>query len=105
MFTKEGVEKLSEFLGIKFSYSDYPTKMSCIFSDDNHSYIDYDYETKQYQFLLVYSDTAVFTFELKSLNHKRIYEAMKNYNNEMYQLEMAKLVSRKRIYHNLKKKI
>ena len=34
-----------------------------------------------------------------------IYEAMKNYNNEMYQLEIAKLVSRKRIYHNLKKKI
>lgn len=42
MFTKEIVEKLSEFLGIEFKYSSYPIKMSCIFSDDNNSYIDYN---------------------------------------------------------------
>ena len=105
MFNKEIVENLSEFLGIKFNYSSYPIKMSCIFSDDNSSYIDYNHETKQYQFLLVYDNNTVFSFELKSLNHKCIYEAMKNFNNEMYRAEMAKLISRKRIYHNLKKKI
>lgn len=30
---------------------------------------------------------------------------MKNFNNEVYRAEMAKLISRKRIYHDLKKKI
>lgn len=105
MFTKEIVEKLSEFLGIEFKYSSYPIKMSCIFSDDNHSYIDYNHTTKHYEFLLVYNTNATFSFECKSLNHKCIYKAMKNYNAEMYKLEINKVNNRKRIYHNLKKKI
>ena len=46
MFTKEIVEKLSEFLNIKFSYSNLLDTVNCIFSVDNNSYIDYNHETK-----------------------------------------------------------
>jgi hypothetical protein len=105
MFTKEIVEELSEFLSIEFKCPDYPVKLSCIFNENNSSYIDYDYTTKRYQFLLVYDKQISFSFDLESLDHKSIYEAMKKYNEEMHQLEINKVNNRKRIYHDLKKKI
>jgi hypothetical protein len=53
----------------------------------------------------VYDKQISFSFDLESLDHKSIYEAMKKYNEEMHQLEINKVNNRKRIYHDLKKKI
>ena len=103
MFTKEIVEDLSKFLGIEFIYiANMPNYISSI---DNNSYIEYDSETKEYDFLLEFNKNTSFFFEIKSLNHKYIYEAMKKFNEGIYLSAMNKVIMRKKICYDLKKKI
>lgn len=101
MFTKEITKQLSQWLQINFEFLEHSIENSCIFSKDNSSYIDYDNQTKEYYFLLVYEETS-FQFYTKKLEFKVIYQAMKKHNSEVYSEAIRQSVLRSNVYKKLK---
>ena len=83
MFTKEQIENLSEFLNIAFKFSENLT-LTCIFSKDNTSYIEYNTKLERFEFFLIFKDNIKFEFNTKTLDFKEIHKAMKEYNHQMY---------------------
>ncbi len=80
MITKEDCQILSKLLNINFVYPKlYSLKTACsLFSASNNSYICFDVDKGQYDFLLSYPDVH-FSFHTKSLNPKDIHQAMKDF--------------------------
>lgn len=104
MITKEQSEILSKYLGISFKFESHQTTTKALFSIDNSSYIMYEEDTKNFDFLLFYKKTS-FTFSTKSLNLKTIQQAMKDYTEKAYCNALNQAAHRKQIYKQLKHSI
>jgi len=106
MITEEDCQILSKLLNINFVYPRlYSLKTACsLFSSGNDSYICFDVDKEQYDFLLCYSDVH-FSFQTKSLNPKDIHQAMKDFTEREYVRAIQMSQRRSVIYKQLKKSL
>ena len=106
MITEEDCQTLSKFLNIDFVYPKlYSLKTACsLFSASNDSYICFDVDKGQYDFLLCYPD-AHFSFHTKSLKLKDIHQAMKDFTEKEYVRAIQMNQRRSLVYKQIKKSL